>query len=153
MIELRASIGLLYFSGIMKSNHKNVDGLFANQRFLFILSCLRCDRCATREARKVNDKLAAIRELWKFFTASCQKYYTPGQNFMIDEMLVPFRGRCRFRMYMPKKPAKFGLQIMCLCDSQTIYLCNAFVYTGKDTKKKNFSTGYSQTYNSNSRNK
>lgn len=150
MIELRAFIGLLYLSGIMKSNHENVEGLFANngtgrdifratmsvQRFLFILSCLRFDNAATREARKVNDKLAAIRELWELFINSCQKYYTPGQNVTIDEMLVPFRGRCSFRMYMPKKPAKYGLKIMCICDSRTFYLCNAFVYTGKDTERE-----------------
>nr|XP_022904781.1 piggyBac transposable element-derived protein 4-like [Onthophagus taurus] len=147
MTELRAFIGLLYLSGIMKSNHENVEGLFANdgtgrdvfratmslKRFLFILTCLRFDCAATREARKANDKLAAIRELWDIFVANCQKYYTPSQNVTIDEMLVPFRGRCSFRMYMPKKPAKYGLKIMCLCDSRSFYLCNAFVYTGKET--------------------
>ncbi|KAJ8931633.1 hypothetical protein NQ314_015427 [Rhamnusium bicolor] len=77
MIELRAFTSLLYLSGIMKSNHENVEGIFANngtgrdilrgtmsvQRFLFILSCLRFDCATKREARKVNDKLTAIREL------------------------------------------------------------------------------------------
>jgi len=145
MTELRAFIGLLYLSGVMKSNHENVQGLFANdgtgrdvfratmnfQRFLFIMSCLRFDCAATRETRKANDKLAAIREYWDCFIINCRRYYTPGKNVTIDEMLVPFRGRCSFRMYMPKKPAKYGLKIQCLCDSRTSYLCDAFVYTGK----------------------
>ncbi|XP_049829148.1 uncharacterized protein LOC126267881 [Schistocerca gregaria] len=33
----------------------------------------------------------------------------------IDEMLVPFGGRCKFCIYMPQKPAKIGLKDMCLC--------------------------------------
>ncbi|XP_049942746.1 piggyBac transposable element-derived protein 4-like [Schistocerca serialis cubense] len=125
--ELRAFLGLLYLSGVMKSNHENV-GLFANdgtgrdvfratmsvQRFLFILSCLRFDCAATRDARKADDRLAAIRDVRELFIDKCQKYYTPGAYVTIDEMLVPFRGRCKFRMYMPKKPAKYGLKVMCL---------------------------------------
>lgn len=153
IIELRAFLGLLYLSGIMKSNHENVIGLFAHDgtgrdvfratmsvdRFLFILSCLRFDCAATRDARKADDRLAAIRELWELFIGSCHNYYTPGSNVTIDEMLVPFRGRCKFRMYMPKKPAKYGLKIMCLCDARTFYLCNAFVYTGKGTTQNTLS--------------
>ncbi|XP_066251428.1 piggyBac transposable element-derived protein 4-like [Euwallacea similis] len=46
-------------------------------------------------------------------------------------MLVGFRGRCPFRMYMKAKPVKYGIKIMCLCDFKTHYLVNAFVYTGK----------------------
>lgn len=146
MIELRAFIGLLYLSGVMKSNHENILGLFAEdgtgrdifratmsaRRFMFILSSLRFDCITTREARKSNDRLAAVREIWDLFISNVQKYYTPGVNLTIDEMLVPFRGKCRFRMYMPNKPAKYGLKILCLCDSRTFYLYNAFVYTGRD---------------------
>lgn len=35
---------------------------------------------------------------------------------------------------MPKKPTKYGLKIMCLCDSHTCYLNNAFVYLGKENR-------------------
>lgn len=48
-------------------------------------------------------------------------------------MLVPFRGRCGFRVFMPKKPNKYGVKIMCLADSKTSYLFNAYIYTGKDS--------------------
>lgn len=131
MIELKAFIGLLYLSGIMKSGHEDVVSLFASDgtgrdifravmsvsRFLFILINLRFDDQATRNERKIYDKLAAIRELWDLFIINCQSYYTPGENVTIDEMLVPFRGRCSFKMYMPKKPSKYGIKIMCMCDS------------------------------------
>ncbi|CAK1581616.1 unnamed protein product [Parnassius mnemosyne] len=46
-------------------------------------------------------------------------------------MLCSFRGRCLFRVYMKSKPAKYGIKILCLCDSRNHYLYNAFIYTGK----------------------
>ena len=32
---------------------------------------------------------------------------------------------------MPKKPAKYGLKLQCLCDAKTNYTCNMEVYAGK----------------------
>ncbi|GBP29429.1 PiggyBac transposable element-derived protein 4 [Eumeta japonica] len=48
-------------------------------------------------------------------------------------MLVSFRGRCRWKKYMPNKPCKYGLEIKCLTDSTTSYLYNAYLYTGKNS--------------------
>ncbi|XP_046683636.1 uncharacterized protein LOC124369628 [Homalodisca vitripennis] len=45
-------------------------------------------------------------------------------------MLVPFRGRCGFKVNMPKKPKKYGVKIMCSCDAKTSYLYNAYISTG-----------------------
>lgn len=36
-------------------------------------------------------------------------------------------------MYIPKKPAKYGIKIQCIADSATSYLYNAYIYTGKDS--------------------
>ncbi|KAJ8877808.1 hypothetical protein PR048_022266 [Dryococelus australis] len=45
--------------------------------------------------------------------------------------LVPFRGRVRFLINMPKKPAKYGIKWPCLTDSQDSYIYNGYIYTGK----------------------
>lgn len=55
----------------------------------------------------------------------------------MDEMLVGFRGRCSFRQYIKSKPRKYGIKIMCLCDSKNHYLLNAFVYVGKESQQQN----------------
>lgn len=34
-------------------------------------------------------------------------------------------------MYMPKKPAKYGLKVMVLADARTHYFYNGYIYTGK----------------------
>lgn len=49
----------------------------------------------------------------------------------IDEMLIPYRGRCSFIQYLPNKPAKYGLKVFALCDSKTFYVSNLELYCGK----------------------
>ena len=56
-----------------------------------------------------------------------------GELTCIDEMLVGFRGRCRFRMYLPNKPRKYGLKIMALTDARTHYFYNGYIYSGKES--------------------
>lgn len=45
-------------------------------------------------------------------------------------MLVSFRGRCSFIQYMPQKPAKYGIKMYSMCDSQTFYTFNIIIYCG-----------------------
>lgn len=53
-------------------------------------------------------------------------------------MLVPFRGRCGFRMYIPSKPARYGLKVQILADSKTHYMVNSEIYSGKRNEKSKF---------------
>lgn len=143
-LEIKALFGLLYLTSVFKSNHEDVEGLFANdgtgrdifratmslKRFLFLLAALRFDSQATRNER-INDKLRYISEVFNKFIENCKKCYIPGDSLTVDEMLVGFRGRCSFRVYIKSKPNKYGLKVMCLCDSKTHYLLNAFIYAGK----------------------
>lgn len=150
ILEIRAFIGLLYMQGLFKSNHEDLRSLWATDgtgrdlfrctmslaRFLFLLSCLRFDDPNTRLERVKEDKLAAISELFGKFVLNSKANYSPGVNVTVDEMLVPFRGRCSFRMYIPNKPAKYGLKVQILSDSKTHYMINAEVYTGKAANPK-----------------
>lgn len=147
IVELDASFGLMIFSAAFKSNDEDINALFATdgtgrdifrgvmskERFAMILICLRFDDVFTRDQRKHSDVAAAISDIFYEFIANCQKYYKIGVNTTIDEMLVPFRGRCRWKKYMPNKPCKYGLEIKCLTDGTTSYLYNAYLYTGKES--------------------
>lgn len=75
--EIKALIGLLFYTSVFQSNHENSDFIFAtdgtgrdifrcvmsNNRFLVLLNCLRFDYTRTRSERLKDDKLAAISEL------------------------------------------------------------------------------------------
>nr|CAH7763851.1 unnamed protein product [Callosobruchus chinensis] len=101
-------------------------------RFSFLLCALRFDDHTTRSTRVKNNPLAAFSDIFDIFFRNCKQAYSPGVNVTVDEMLVAFRGRCRFRMYMPNKPAKYGIKIQILADTKTHFAVNAEDYTGKN---------------------
>lgn len=145
MSELKAFIGLLYIAGLYRSGRLNTDDLWAadgtgveifrlvmsQHRFHFIQSNLAFDDCSTRDQRKLIDNLAPIRELFEAFVEHCKTCYIPSDCLTIDEMLISFRGRCKFRQYIPSKPAKYGLKIFALVDARNYYIKNLEIYPGK----------------------
>ena len=46
-------------------------------------------------------------------------------------MLLAVKGRCKFVIYMPNKPSKYGIKIMILSDARQFYVYNAYIYHGK----------------------
>lgn len=144
IIELKAFIACLLFCGLSKSRHESYDQLWSTDigrpflraclslsRFTIICKFLRFDDRATREDRRMRDKLAAIRDIWEIFVQRCRSCYIPGSNCTIDEQLVGFRGHCPFRVYMSSKPDKYGIKVWWLCDSATGYAFNGQVYLGR----------------------
>lgn len=145
--EIDALIGLLLVSSVLSSNDEKINSLFkkdcfsrpiyssamSEKRFEILLMCLRFDDAATRIERRNQDKSAPISEIFQNFISNCKCVYSVSSDVTIDEMLVPFRGRCSFKVFMPKKPKKYGIKIMCLCDAKTSYLLNAYIYTGKSS--------------------
>lgn len=144
--EIRAFIGLLYMQAVFKSNHEDLRSLWATDgtgreifrctmslsRFSFLLCALRFDDPTTRATRVKENPLAAFSNIFDTFFQNCKQAYSPGAYVTVDEMLVAFKGRCKFRMYMPNKPAKYGIKIQILADSKTHFAVNAEVYTGKN---------------------
>ncbi|XP_055913322.1 piggyBac transposable element-derived protein 4-like [Eupeodes corollae] len=145
--EMKAFIGLLYYSSIFKCNDADLRLIFATDgtghevfrcvmskwRFSCLINCLRFDDSTTRMERLKDDRLAPISGMFNRFISNSQSQYTPGAYLCIDEMLLPFTGRCKFIIYMPQKPAKFGIKIMLLVDARTYYVYNAYVYLGKNS--------------------
>lgn len=145
MEEIHALIGLLLLSSILRSNDEKMKSLFTKdecsrpifrasmsiKRYEILIASLRFDDAQTRAQRKQGDKAAAISEIFNKIISNSQEAYCASEFVTVDEMLVPFRGRCGFRVYMPKKPKKYGMKVMCLTDSKTSYLVNAYIYTGK----------------------
>lgn len=103
----------------------------SKQRFRFLLRVLRFDNIHTREERNSVDKLAPIRQIFESFVNNCKTHYKNAEYVTIDEMLESFRGSCRFRQYMPSKPAKYGIKLFSLVDAVTFYTKNLEVYVGK----------------------
>ena len=116
-------------------------------RFKTLLQFCRFDNKKTRDQRPKHDKLATIRDLWTMFLVQLKSYYIPGGSFTVDEQLIPTRGRCCFRRYIPGKLGKYGLKVFWCCDSMTAYPLNGEVYLGRQSETATTSNSMSRITN------
>lgn len=142
--ELKAFLGLLFVIGVTKGRNESINQLWGEEwgrpflratmsksRFEGFLQFIRFDDKESRAERRVTDKLAAIREVTDVFSNRCKEKYIPSEQVTVDEMLSAYRGKCPFRVYIPSKPAKYGIKIWIIADVPTGYCTYFQVYTGK----------------------
>lgn len=142
---LRAYFGLLLLAGVYRSFGECFTELWDDhhgrpifaatmslKQFKMIHRCLRFDDKGDRTERRSRDKLAAVREVFDKWVYRLKMLYNPGHCVTVDEQLIPFRGRCPFRQYIPNKPYRYGIKLWIVCDSETAYAYNMEIYTGRD---------------------
>ena len=76
---------------------------------------------------KLEDFLDLLRE-------KSRQNYIPSKFVAVDEYLSLWKGRLRFKVYIPNKRERYGVKVYMLCESETGYLSNFIVYTGEDMK-------------------
>lgn len=130
--------------GAIKGGHRSTldlwktDGLGAEllpcvmseKRFQFLLRYIRFDDIRGRDERTKVDKITHIRWVFEHFVDNCKNAYSVSEYITIDEKLQAFRGRCSFKMYIPNKPAKYGIKIFAVCDAINFYTSNLEIYAG-----------------------
>ena len=140
--ELRCFIGCLVMTGIRRDSHMNLTNLFninanfykscfSEKRFQFLIRSIRFDNADQRANVVGDDPMVHIRALWDEVIQNCRNNFIAGPVVTVDEMLTPFRGHCHWRMYIPNKPAKYGLKLFMLNDSRTGYCLNSIPYLGR----------------------
>ncbi|XP_044023761.1 piggyBac transposable element-derived protein 3-like [Siniperca chuatsi] len=142
--DLQAYIGLLILAGVHKSRNESTCSLWndytgraifratmSHGTFSLINSTVRFEDKRTRSASRKQDRLAAFRTIWEKWSHRLPLLFNTGKDVCVDEQLVPFRGRCGFRQYIPSKPAKYGIKIWVTCDVATSYAWKMQIYTGK----------------------
>ena len=107
--EIIAFIGLQFISGANNMGFQALPDLFTSLQLPHFRAAISRDRLnsvfkfctfddsVTREWRKVQDKFWHIRELWDKLISGVRKLYNLDPYGAIDEMLLKFSGRCRFR--------------------------------------------------------
>lgn len=146
LLEIKSLLGLLYLAGVLHANRRSLFEMWdmskgtgvelayvtmSEHRFRFLMRCIRFDNIHTRNQRKAVDKLAAIREMFEKFVSNSQNTYKPSDYLTIDEQLVAFRGNCPFRVYMPSKPAKYGIKVFALVSTTNFVATKLEVYVGQ----------------------
>ena len=108
----------LIFSGMMKE-----------ERFLLLMRFLHFSYSTDK-----TNKLYKIESLLNMYKESFQASYIPSRNISIDESLLLWKGRLNWKMYIPTKRVRFGMECFMLCESETGYVWNFIIYTGKGTQ-------------------
>ena len=103
----------------------------SERRFAFLTRCFHFDDASTRAERKAHDRFTHIRTIWETFISNCTNNYNPSSAITVDKQLLAFRSKCPFRMYIPNKPTKYGLELVMACDVQSKYTLNAIPYLRK----------------------
>lgn len=139
--EMRKFLGLVLYMGLVRypnieaywsTNliYKNniVPKIMPRNRFQ---SILRFWHFSNNEdpAAEVN-RLHKIEPLISHFNLKYKEIMQPGKLIAVDETMVPFRGRLKFRQYIPGKRHKYGIKLFKMCD-QKGYTYSFSVYQGK----------------------
>lgn len=74
-----------------------------------------------------------------------QAAYKPGENIVVDESLLLFKGRLSWKQFIRTKRARFGMKTFELCDSETGYLYNTEVYCGASSDQKDATSLYGKS--------
>ncbi|XP_069180182.1 piggyBac transposable element-derived protein 4-like [Procambarus clarkii] len=99
----------------------------SRDRFLLILRCLHFENNANEDR---EDRLWKVRKVFSDLRGKFRDYFVPGQNVVIDESLVLFKGRLAFKQYIPSKRHRFGLKFFVLCDCETGIVLDMILYSG-----------------------
>ena len=81
-----------------------------------------------------NDCLRKLSSFLDLLSESFASLYIPEQNIAVNEYLSVWKGRLKFRVYIPSKTERYGIKIYMLCESSTGYLVSFIIYCGSDTK-------------------
>ena len=106
---MKYSYILLFFS-ILHCNicytvpsHAVFRATMSRNRFAALKGNLRFDDPLRRDR---NDPIAPVRDIMTSFISSLRQYVTAPEYLCIDEQLLEYHGRVRFRQYIPSKPGK-----------------------------------------------
>lgn len=111
-------------------------------RFYTIRTRLKvvCDIEVTDE-EKMNNKLWKVYPLFQRVLQGCLRQKR-SEHVSIDEMIIPFTGRCGLKQYCPNKPNPVGLKVFVAANPDGLVL-DMVVYQGEKTFEDYISQGFS----------
>lgn len=145
--ELKALVGMLIGMGICylprqrmywedKWRVSMVAKVMSRNRYLKLMKYLHIndnDRAPARGDPNYN-VLYKIQPLLDMLGRNFRSEFVPGANIVLDEDMIPYKGRMVIKQYMKDKPIKWGYKVFKLCDAETAYVYRLQIYTGKQDR-------------------
>lgn len=143
-VEIEKFLGVLIIMGINKlpkmrlywSNNEMysndlIKKTMTRNRFELLLRCLHFSDNTAPTTN--NDRLSKIRTVVEQICLQFQKTLSPAEEVVIDESMVPWRGRLVFRQYLPAKSHKYGIKLYKICTPEA-YTYDLRIYAGKNER-------------------
>lgn len=119
----------MYWANNEMFGNKLIQTLFKRDRFDCLLKFLHVANNADPAAGV--DRLHKVKNILDLICQQFQNTLSPGECVVIDETMVPWRGRLVFRQYLPAKSHKYGVKIYKVCTPDG-YTYNLQIYAGKN---------------------
>lgn len=108
--------------------------IMSSERYGLIMKFLHFENTEEFDSQLYpNNKLKKISIFHHMLVEKFKSVFVPNQNISIDESLIAYKGRLGWKQYIPSKRARFGIKLFQLCESESGYIWNSFIYTGKGT--------------------
>nr|CAH7765205.1 unnamed protein product [Callosobruchus chinensis] len=120
----------LYWSKNDLYHNNYICRKMTRDRFLLLLQHIHFNDNENLEASQ--DRLFRIRPILDLLNSRFQSVLTPGKEVVIDESMIPWRGRLGIRQYIKNKRHKYGVKLYKLCTVEG-YTLNIRIYWGKET--------------------
>ncbi|XP_025205105.1 piggyBac transposable element-derived protein 4-like [Melanaphis sacchari] len=140
--DMTKFIGLLLWMGVVKyptiSDYWSKAERYENNVASKIMSrnkfelILRFWHFADNETSDRSDRLYKIRNILDKINFNFDHLLTPGEIIAVDESMIPFRGRLKFRQYIPSKRHKYGVKLFKVCDVNG-FTFKIIIYEGKQS--------------------
>jgi len=123
----------LYWSTHPLLEMKGFREVVTRDRFYLIFTCFHIvdNSTALPKGHPRYDKAWEVRPLISKLVRQWQTFFYPHKEVIIDESMIPFKGRTDLMQYMPAKPTKWGLKAWGLADADSGYIWNWSLYLGK----------------------
>lgn len=133
---VRVPIINLYWSKHPLYHNRFIASKMRRDRFLLLLQHIHFNN--NENLPNSQDRLFRIRPLLTLLNTRYQNILTPGKEVVIDESMIPWRGRLGIRQYIKNKRHKYGVKLYKLCTLEG-YTIRVKVYCGKE-ENQNVST-------------
>ena len=78
-----------------------------------------------------SGQLFKIWPVYEYFVQKFRSVYSPKQELSLDEAMISWQGRLKFRTYNPRKITKYGVLVRMLCEAVSGYICNMEIYSAE----------------------
>ena len=124
-----------YWGNFWLTRTPNFSHVMPRDRFELIRAFLHFNDNENQpaEGHPEFDPLYKIRKIFDVVDPALLAVFSPPQNLSLDESMLKFKGRFKYKQYNPKKPTKWGIKEFALADPATSYLFKRKTYIGRHT--------------------